>query len=239
MASHAICKRIRISCPDGRSENPTWSDEEVAKIQRQSPLFERQVLRLLQNTEHVWKIEAKVEDGFHEVDNLGLFITNLGRSQVIEMEVEELSSRCSAMWYFEVVPSRVHLASCARDSTGKVIASSSATAITSSTPSVASPGAAHAVSNGSAQSGSQPNIWCWNYHGGHSSPDTPLKLTNIALVLNWREVFQREIKSVIWNWPGRPPRDTNTPIRYLQEDDVKGLNCKSHEKWVGIVGYRN
>jgi hypothetical protein len=235
-ASHAICARIQISYPDGRIKNPAWNNEQVNKLTKQSPLFERQLLRLMQDEQHVWKIELKETDDFYDVD-LDPFIVNLGRPQGRNssngMEVNSLSRRCSAMWYFEVVPSKVHLASYATGNDGETIASNSPTPITSSTPTLVSGNSASRAPTVSESSSSESESWCWHHNDDHKSPETSLKLANIALVLDWREVFRREIKTVVWNWrPRETLADPKTPVDCLRRDGVKGLNSKLPKKLV-------
>jgi hypothetical protein len=229
---HDICARVQILYPDGTTKYPAWNDQQVNRITKQSPLFERQVLRLMQDKQYVWKILLKETDDFYDDEfDLGAFIANLGRPQGRNssngMEVNRLSRRCSAMWYFEVVPSKVHLASYATGSNGETIASNSPTPRTSSAPTLASADSVSREPTVSESSGSESESWCWNNNSDHKSPETSLKLANIALVLDWREVFKREIKTVIWNWqPKQTLADTNTPVDCLRKDGVKGLNSK-------------
>jgi len=244
---HAICARVEISYPrttqypEGNAVHPAWNREQVNKIAEQSPLFERQVLRLTQDSSYVWRIVLKETDEFHDIEHLATFIVNLGRPQERNssdrMEVNSLSSRCSAMWHFEVLPSKVHLASCATDVAGRTIASNSPIPTISSTPTVASGDSPSPVPTTSESSGGERQPWCWDNSGDHQSPETSLKLANIALVLGWKEVFRREIKTVIWNWPRHTTADNNPSIHCLQKDGapgVTGLQSKlSHKKKYG------
>jgi hypothetical protein len=143
------------------------------------------------------------------------------------MEVERLCSRCSAMWHFQIVPSKVHLATYATDREGNPIASSSQVSTTSSVPTPTSGNSAFRVVTSSETSGSEREHWCWNKNCDHTSRETSLKLANIALVLGWREVFNKELKTVVWNWPQETLGEPDTPIHYLQKDSAKGLNSKS------------
>jgi hypothetical protein len=219
--------------------NPSWNNQQVNKIASQSPLFERQILRLLQDSRYVWRIPLKDTDDFHEVD-LGLFIAKLGQPQGRNssngMEVKDLCSRCSAMWYFEIVPSKVHLASYATGRDGRTIASSSPVPNASPTYPLASGDLTSQIPTSSETSGSERENWCWNNNGDHASRETSLELANIALVLRWREVFMKEIKTVVWNWPKETLREPNTPIHYLQKDSVKGLNSELPQNAPGGAG---
>jgi hypothetical protein len=248
MATHAVCARIQIShphstqYPSGKVVTPTWSGEQLEwfnKIAKQSPLFERQVLRLLQDSEYVWKIQLKETDEFYDDDlDLGTFIPNLGclqgRNSTTGMEVKRLSRRCSALWHFEVLPSKVHLASYITDGDGKTIASTSPTPTTSSAATVASAGgSASRAATALENIGSERVPWCWDDNGDRQSLETSLKLANIALVLGLKDVFRREIKTVIWNWPKETTADKNPSVKCLRKDGtpgVKGLNGELQQK---------
>ncbi len=230
---HPICGRILIrppstQYPDGRVVNPSWDNEQVGKMATQSPLFERQILRLQQDSKYRWKIHLKDTDDFRN-DDFSAFIAKLGQpcEQLVGMEVERLCSRCSAMWYFQIVPSKVYLATYATDRKGHAIASSSQISTTSSVPTPTSGNSEFRVVTSSETSGSERKHWCWNSKGDHTSRETSLKLANIALVLGWKEVFKRELKTVVWNWPQETLGEPDTPIHYLQKDSAKGLNSKS------------
>lgn len=228
--SHYICARVHISYPNGSKEIPKWTDEQVNKIMKQSPLFERQILRLMQYPQYVWNIKPEEKDGFHDVSNLGHFIANLGRQPAsqseVAMEIAWLSSRCSALWYFEVVPSKVYIASQARDTNGTIIDPIAAIPITSSQTTLASGGSGSPVATVPGNSNREPSQFCWNYGCNLKSKETSLPLANVALILDWREVFKRQIKTVIWDWPKQTLAGTNTPIEFLQHDGVEGLDSK-------------
>lgn len=233
--AETICARVRISLRDGNSitvTNPSWTSEQINRIVQQSPVFERQILRLLHSNQYVWDIEPADRDGFDTVA-VDKFMGDLGRppeSDVeIKMEIEALLSRCCAIWYFEVVPSRFRVASHAidNDNNGTVMAQKdTATPRTSSVPTRMSGGSGSSVPTSSANSITELDTWCWNCESGHPSQETALKLANIALILNWEEVFKREIKRVIWNWNGES-LERGTPVERLQQDGPEGLQSRS------------
>lgn len=234
---HTICGRILIPCPDERVVNPSWNNEQVGKIATQSPLFERQILRLQQDSKYKWTIHLKDTDDFRN-DEFSAFIAKLGQpcEQSTGMGVERLCSRCSAMWYFQIVPSKVHLATFATNAEGHSIASGSQVSTISSVPTPASGNSASRVVTSSETSGSERERWCWNSNGDHTSRETSLKLANVALVLGWKEVFKKELKTVVWNWPQETLGEPDTPIHYLQKDSAKGLNSKSRREFDGGTG---
>lgn len=207
-AIHDICARVRIVYRDGTFRTPTWNNKQIDEIVRRSPVFEGHINRLLLLNEYVWKIEPRETDGFDDLA-VHFLIDNLGRHEANEVwngiGVESLSEKCSAMWYFEVVPSRFNVASHVTDADGKVIADNAAPTI---------------LAGESAG-------WCWNCVSIHRSPETSLKLANIALVLGWREVFRREIKTVIWDWTEQTLAGTKTRVECLQNNGVRGLDSMS------------
>lgn len=228
---HDICARVHISCPNSSVETPKWTDKQIKKIMKQSPLFERQILRLIHDPQYVWNIKPEEKDGFHEVDDLAHFIASLGRPPASQsedaMEITRLSSRCSALWYFEFVPSKVYIASRAKDREGTIIVPKTATAITSSSNSLAIRGSGSTVGTVPWNANREPPQFCWNYVCNLESKETSLPLANVALILNWREVFKRQIKTVIWDWPKQTTAGTTTTIKFLQLDGAEGLASKS------------
>lgn len=241
--AHAICARVRILYQDGSLKSPSWTSEQIDEILQQSPVFERQILRLLHNSQYVWNIKPANTDGFDDIA-VNDFMGDLGRPPESDVEnrvkLEGLSSRCCAIWHFEVIPSKFHIASHATDNDGKVLAHKDAatpkTLSVSTLASGGSGGSGSSVPTSPGNSSTELELWCWNCESDHSSQEIALKLANIALILDWKEAFRREIKTVIWNWQGVSFKDTGTPVERLQNDGPEGLQGEFSQKLNGSGG---
>jgi hypothetical protein len=172
--------------------------------------------------QYEWKIAPQKTDGFDDatadllIDNLGLPVSEVGSA----MEVKALSKLCSAMWYFQIVPSRYHGVRLVTDASGVMAQNASPTLSPALTP----------VTGGPGPLASEPAHWCWNSESNDST-ETSLKLANIALVLGRREMFEREIKTVIWNWADETRAGTaTTPVQCLRNEGVEGLDSTSQRK---------
>lgn len=216
--------------PEGSAVSPEWNEEQhelfINEVAKQSPLFERQLMRLFQDSQYEWKIQVKETDEFHDDDlDLGSFIPSLGRKSCQGMKINSLSRRCSALWHFQVLPSEVQLASSIIDDTGqKIITSIPPTLSTSSETTLTSASSSATPSETVSEDlGSERGSWCWDIKCDHPSRETSLKLANIALVLNLKDVFKKEIKTVIWNWPKESAADKNPTIPCLQKDNTLGV----------------
>jgi hypothetical protein len=120
------------------------------------------------------------------------------RSMVETIDAKDMKTLgyCRAMWYFGTVPSPL-------------------------LPDTVSIDGAGVDSGGTGTSAAH----CWNCSSS-GSYEQSLCLATIALVLDWREEFETQIKTVIWDWKSSQA-DTATPIEYLQMGGDNGLDSMS------------
>ncbi|KAM7215153.1 hypothetical protein V8F06_009471 [Rhypophila decipiens] len=71
--------------------------------------------------------------------------------------------------------------------------------------------------------------WCWNEPTNPHAYETDLHLANCAFILDWRGVFRRAIRTVVWE---TRPADIvlHTPVKYLKLTGPEGINKTRHRE---------
>ncbi|KAK3389951.1 hypothetical protein B0H63DRAFT_464569 [Podospora didyma] len=203
---------------------PSWSSERVQTLSNMSPLIRAHADELRQHPERYWMLV--VGDEFDETTALRV-LSLIGPGSAHRKErVASLCRECNVLWAFQVIPKYLPASQTwlAIDDDGDVAGSKfpghlrNTTRNTTYAPSLAS------------SSQSSP-IWCWSH-----SEDPSLRrrsrlmshqLANIALILEWDEVFRREMKTVVWDWTGASPAGVlATPVERLQASGDQGLDAR-------------
>jgi len=153
-------------------------------------------------------------------------LRNLGRvdAGVDGMGVEEYSRYCNAIWCFRVDPFRIHVPRRIWAERRKRSAGGYRTerysVVKNSTP--------YPLPLDPKEDKSGTSLWCWN-QPLHVSRESAQRLANISLVLGWDQVFQREIKVLVWDWTGSASTqaDLGTPLECLQDHGPQGMDGMS------------
>lgn len=220
-----ICQRIAIITrgEDGtrRHKRITWRPDQV-RIARTISIEWRLKLSDLRDDENLrWDLEhVEQRDGFDgpAVEYLMNMVgapRSLALRHDTRFSIESLSRYASAIWVFKVVPSRFPTSDA--PCTGWFVESDNKDVAHGDLPGSVTPS-----SRSSGSSGPLPS-WCWHGQPLYGSTEMSLKLANIAFVFGWREVFKREIKTVIWNWPNTTAAGLVTPVEVLKQEGIHGL----------------
>ncbi|KAK3366749.1 hypothetical protein B0T24DRAFT_681937 [Lasiosphaeria ovina] len=241
----AICQRIRI-CSPGGDETPTaatsgliphWTPDRIRVLSAISPMIRAHVEELRQRSDRWWLPLVGLGDGFDSgvalrvldaITSSSLSLPPAGMQQQSQNwrtneRVSVLCRNCNVMWFFGVVPRL--LPACQSwqavddDDKHQVIASRNM-------PRQSAASSSRRWSQASLSSQASAPKWCWHSEPGHSARLTCLQIANIALVLQWDEVFRREIKTVVWDWTGTSQAVLHTPVTRLRTHGDYGLDAR-------------
>lgn len=211
----------------------SWDSDQVRIAKTISREWRHKLSDLRNDPSQPWEVEhVEQRDGY---DSLAVkyLMSKVGRPLSIHhsrIRVESLSSYASALWDYEVVPSRFPTSESPCTGwwaveNGKDVAHGDL------------PGSVTPSSHSSQSSGASPS-WCWHSQPRYGSAELSLKLVNIALVFGWRDVLRREIKTVIWNWPNATAAELTTPVEVLKKEGIHGL-ASTYLRSVGLAQSRS
>ncbi|KAK0630211.1 hypothetical protein B0T17DRAFT_527864 [Bombardia bombarda] len=217
-----ICQRIRIAHPSdgegpGRSySTPRWTEARVQEIKTMSPILKVRIDELERYPEsEPWYVDPEFGDGIDRTTAYKTLDIIGAQNVTVQGTPSNLSDYCSGLWYFEIIPRR--FPSCRRWT--------------------ATDDNNHIISR-TQQGGNQvPPGWCWHNPVGHRSRETCLHLANSALVLGWKEVFKREIRTIIWDWTETSPNDFLTPVKRLMFGPSDGLKNRRIQEKKAVIEY--
>ncbi|KAK4183139.1 hypothetical protein QBC35DRAFT_508634 [Podospora australis] len=220
MAPDPVCQSIRI-CPPAKGADdsnagitPDWTPDRVSILCSISPLIRARVDELRQRPELWWT--PVVGDGIDESTALRV-LGMVGPGTVRRRQrVSALSQECNVMWAFQINPMSLPASQTweAVDDDGQLAASKTMVRKT-----------ARRSYPASVSSQSTPK-WCWQLEPGHRYRLTSLQLANIAMVLQWEEVFKKEIRTVVWDWTGQSQAILSTPVDCLRAQGEGGLDAR-------------
>ncbi|KAK3335289.1 hypothetical protein B0T19DRAFT_405978 [Cercophora scortea] len=203
-----ICQRIHIRRPGGFYSTPDWTFAQLERLKTISPTLKMKIMELRQDQNSDWLIVPEDRVGVDHGAIIQVFDL-LGTAETnVNARAQDLSKYCNALWHLHVIPARFPECRQWRAS----------------------------EDNGDNR-GAPEGDWCWRYSVHDGSPgthETALRLANIALILGNEAMFEREIKTVIWDWKeGRAI--VPTPVRQLQFGGPDGLNDRRAKEKLLII----
>ncbi|KAK3393870.1 hypothetical protein B0H63DRAFT_459425 [Podospora didyma] len=184
-----------------------------------SPMLQARITRLKHNPGQHWIVVIDKDANGFTVDEAIQVLAWIGPDKANKrIRLSNLCTISNVMWFFEIIPKYFPACSSweATNDDHRIIASSSEVYQTPPR------------SRTSHSSGSDENWYCWHSRTAHDSRMTALELTNIGLVLEWTDVFKREIKTVVWDWTGSEASVSqavlSTPVELLKSNGNQGLD---------------
>ncbi|KAK0735077.1 hypothetical protein B0T26DRAFT_746901 [Lasiosphaeria miniovina] len=227
-ASDPICERVLIKWEGNvrTSITPAWAPGRVEVLSAVSPLIRARVDDLRCRPHHRWEPVISKSDGF-DADTATRVLNEIGPETANRRQtVDLLCLEANVMWFFEVVAKQLRACPTweATDGDGGLIASKS--------------NSRHAVRKSQASQSSRSSQWqCWYSETAHWSRLTALQLANIALVLEWDDVFKRELKTVVWDWTNASEAVLETPVERLKATGEEGLDKRREDEKGRILRY--
>ncbi|KAK4222532.1 hypothetical protein QBC38DRAFT_489606 [Podospora fimiseda] len=219
-----VCHRISILAPRQGDRlvtkegfMPSWSPERIEILCSMSRFIWSNVNELRSNPDSRWLLPLKDEDGFDPQMALRVLDMIGPDTKNRRQRVSLLSQECNVLWVFQVIPKMFP-----RSQTWEVLDDDGYLAATRTMVRKAAQSYTGSVSGSSSMSSSK---WGWHSEPAHRSRLTSLQLANVALVLEWEEVFKREIKTVVWDWTGTQATIV-TPVERLRSDGENGLDAR-------------
>ncbi|KAK4160877.1 hypothetical protein QBC43DRAFT_324788 [Cladorrhinum sp. PSN259] len=218
-----LCHRIGI-LPPRHGDRPTnqdgympqWSLERIEVLCSMSRFIWMNINELRANPDLWWMPAIKDGDGFDPQTALRVLDMIGPDTKNRRQRVSALSQECNVLWVFQVIPKMFP-----RSQTWEVLDDDGY--LTATRTMVRKAGRDTGSVSGSS-SMSSPK-WGWHSEQAHRTRLTSLQLANIALILEWEEVFKREIKTVIWDWTGTQAA-LETPVERLRSEGENGLDVR-------------
>lgn len=196
---------------------PSWSSERIEVLCSMSRFIWTNINELRLNPDVWWMPVIRDGEGFDAHMALRVLDMIGPDTKNRRQRVSVLSQECNVLWVFQVIPKMFP-----RSQTWEVLDDDGYLTATRTMIRKAGKSYTGSVSGSSSMSASK---WGWHSEPAHRSRMTSLQLCNIALVLEWEEVFKREIKTVIWDWTGTHA-SLATPVERLRSEGESGLDGK-------------